>query len=135
MPEANMKNKTKTTTTTTSSTEGTTTATDFTNMVIFCKHPSSPAAGSTSIPLTFRPSTPSDWLGSGARRQYLYPRPELEIREEDFYSGRAEGKQGGGGQILRRGQTGHLEMWHRSSAVGHWQIMRTVLRDRVWENW
>jgi hypothetical protein len=93
---------------------------DFTNMVIFCKHPSS------SSPLVFRPSTNSDFLDSSVRRQHLFPRPELEIKKERFALD---------GPVLKRGQTRQLEMWHRRSAVGHWSIMRTVLPDVVWENW
>lgn len=94
---------------------------DFTNMLIFCKHPSS------SPGLTFRQPVPSDFLESGARQQYLFPRPELEISKEVFDLD--------GGPVLKSGQTRQLEMWHRRSAVGHWRIMRTVLPDVVWENW
>ncbi len=94
---------------------------DFTNMVIFCKHPSS-----SDKPLTFRQPLLTDFLESGARQQYLFPKPELEIKKEVFELE---------GPVLKRGQTRHLERWHRRSAVGHWRIMRTVLPDVVWENW
>lgn len=94
---------------------------DFTNMVIFCTHPSS-----ENQPLTFRQPTLADYLESGARQQYLFPKPELEIKKEVFELE---------GPVLKRGQTRQLERWHRRSAVGHWRIMRTVLPDAVWENW
>ena len=100
---------------------------DFTNMVIFCKHPSS------FSPLTFRQPVRADFLDSGARQQYLYPRPELEIPRALF--GMAGGTGQGQVQVLKRGQTGQLERWHRRNAVGHWGIMRGVLPDTVWENW
>lgn len=96
-------------------------------MVIFCKHPSSLS------PLTFRQPILADFLESGARQQYLFPRPELEIPKEQF--GLSEGGGAERGQVLRRGQTGQLERWHRRSAVGHWRIMRGVLPSVVWENW
>ncbi len=94
---------------------------DFTNMVIFCKHPSS-----SNKPLTFRQPVLADYLESGARQQYLFPKPELEISKDVFELE---------GPVLKRGQTRQLERWHRSSAVGHWRIMRTVLPAVVWENW
>ncbi|ERF69111.1 hypothetical protein EPUS_01067 [Endocarpon pusillum Z07020] len=94
---------------------------DFTNMVIFCTHPSS-----ENKPLTFRQPILADFLESGARQQSLFPRPELEIKKEVFELE---------GPVLKRGQTRQLERWHRRSAVGHWRIMRTVLPDVVWENW
>lgn len=94
---------------------------DFTNMVIFCKHPSS-----SDKTLTFRQPLLADFLESGARQQYLFPKPELEIKKEIFELE---------GPVLKRGQTRQLESWHRRSAVGHWRIMRTVLPDVVWENW
>ena len=96
--------------------------TDFTNMVVFCKHPSS------RTPLKFRQPAVPDLLGSQVRKQFLYPRPELEIDPAVF-------SLGGPGQILRRGQTAQLERWHQRGAVGHWAIMRTVLPAAVWENW
>jgi hypothetical protein len=106
-------------------------------MVIFCTHPNSPSSTSSSSSssssssnsntlLTFRHPTPADYLGSGARQQYLFPKHELEIRKEVFELD---------GPVLKRGQTSQLERWHRRSAVGHWRIMRTVLPDVVWENW
>ena len=67
-----------------------------------------------------------DYLDSGARQQYLFPKPELEIKKDAFNLE---------GPVLKRGHTRQLERWHQTSAVGHWRIMRTVLPDVVWENW
>ncbi|OCL11959.1 spermine/spermidine synthase family protein [Glonium stellatum] len=95
---------------------------DFINMVVFCTR-QRPVAGSIS----FRAPTEQDFRGSIARRNYLLPRPELEIR----FDGRREA----GGEVLRRGETGVLEGFQRGGAVSHWRIMRTVLPGRVWELW
>jgi hypothetical protein len=97
---------------------------DFTNMVIFCKHPSS-SSPDTSI--TFRRPTRADLLDSSIRLQYLFPRPEMEIPKEVF-----EWQEG---PVLRRGATAQLERWHRVSAMLHWRIMRKVVSAAVWENW
>jgi endonuclease I len=53
-------------------------------------------------------------------------RPRYEMERESF---ELEGK------VLRKGQTQALEQWQRKSAVGHWEVMRTVLPDGVWVNW
>ncbi|KAI9814539.1 MAG: hypothetical protein M1832_005719 [Thelocarpon impressellum] len=92
---------------------------DFTNMVVFCTR--------SSRPLTFRRPVPADFLGSLTRRQSLLPEHEIE-------AGVFEERKGDG-DIIRRGEMGRLEKWHRQSALGHWEIMRTVLPAAVWENW
>lgn len=92
---------------------------DFTNMVIYCTK-------TPDLPLTFRKAVAADMLQSRTREHFLPPRHE--VFERDF---RAEGEV----QTLRRNDTGVLERYHEKSAVGHWEIMRTVLPDVVWENW
>ena len=89
---------------------------DFTNMVFFCRK--------SNMPVTFRKPREADFLGSGARREYLVPRHE--IKPEEFV---------GNGDVLRSGKTKQLEKWQAQSALGHWRVMRTVLPDAVWENW
>lgn len=89
---------------------------DFTNMVIFCRK--------EDMPVTFRKPVQSDYLGSGARREFLLPR--YEIPPDAFERS---------GNILRSGKTKELEKWQAKSALGHWRVMRTVLPDVIWENW
>lgn len=94
---------------------------DFTNMVIFCQN--SPTR------LTFRPPTPGDYLGSGARQQFLLPR--WEIDPATFGRGRGEEEE----VLLRTGRTAELERHQTRSAVDHWAIMRRVLPAEVWQLW
>ncbi|KAL2401387.1 hypothetical protein ABEF93_005658 [Exophiala dermatitidis] len=89
---------------------------DFTNMVVFCRK--------DNLPIKFRKPTQPDYLGSGARREYLLPK--YEIPSDAF------NKNNG---ILRSGNTKELEKWQAKSALGHWRVMRTVLPDAIWENW
>ena len=89
---------------------------DFTNMVFFCRK--------QNIPVKFRKPIKADFLGSGAREEYLVPRHE--IMPEEFARE---------GSVLRSGKTHELEKWQAQSALGHWRVMRTVLPDAVWENW
>jgi len=89
---------------------------DFTNMVFFCrKEPG---------PIKFRRPVEADFLGSGARREYLLPK--YEISPDSFERH---------GSVLKKGQTRELRRWQTKSAIGHWKLMRTVLPDGVWENW
>ena len=96
-------------------------ATDYTNMVMFCRK--SPEA------FTFREPTEADFLGSPARRQHL--KPQHEIRADYFKAGRQPK-----GEILRRGRISReMQESTVASAIGHWYLMRTVLPDVVWDNW
>jgi hypothetical protein len=88
-------------------------------MVIFCTKSESK--------LAFRKPTQADFLGSGARRQFLMPRHE--IQEEAFW------EQEGDGDVLRKNDTERIVDWQTKSALGHWSVMRTVLPVGVWENW
>lgn len=92
---------------------------DFTNMVIYCTK-------TADRPLTFRKAVAADMLQSRTREHFLPPRNE--VFDSDF---KAEGEV----QTLRRNDTSILEKFHEQSALGHWEIMRTVLPDMVWENW
>lgn len=96
--------------------------TDFTNMVIFCKKTVSP-------PLTFRRAVEEDYLMSHARQSYL--EPQNEVDQADFFAS-PDGKELG---LLRRNETGRVTEWHKTSAAGHWAIMRTVIPPQVWESW
>ncbi|EXJ80446.1 hypothetical protein A1O1_08591 [Capronia coronata CBS 617.96] len=91
-------------------------ADDFTNMVIFCRK--------QAMPITFRKPTHADFLGSGARREFLLPRHEIPLGAFEK-----------SGDVLRSGKTKQLEKWQAQSALGHWRVMRTVLPDVIWENW
>ena len=96
-------------------------AKDFTNMVMFCRK--------TEKALTFRDPVESDYLGSQTRRYHLLPNHEMSV---EYFHKEVEDK---GTALLRQGQTQLLAKYQRESAVGHWRIMRTVLPDRIWENW
>lgn len=91
---------------------------DFTNMVIYCLK--------SDRPVRFRRATAADMLRSRTRENFLPPRHE--VSEEDF-------KAKGAVETLRSNDTAALEKWHEKSALGHWEVMRTVLPDFFWENW
>ncbi|KIW04480.1 uncharacterized protein PV09_04239 [Verruconis gallopava] len=96
----------------------------FINMVVFCTK-------SRLRPLTFREGSEADWMGSLSRREFIPPAKNLEISIDsvvgkDFPDERS---------ILRRGNKAIIEKYHRRSAVRHWELMRTVLPDAVWEAW
>ncbi|KAL8703353.1 MAG: hypothetical protein Q9201_003466 [Fulgogasparrea decipioides] len=94
------------------------TATDFANMVMFCRK----AAG----PFGFRHPTKADFLGSQAREYHLLPQHEVDpslfmkVHSQDTIS---------------KGKTRGFETSQLESALGHWGVMRSVLPDAVWENW
>lgn len=92
---------------------------DFTNMVIYC-------VKTAGRPVTFRKATAADMLQSRTREHFLPPRHE--VFDEDF-------KAAGEVKTLRSNDTAELEKYHEQSALGHWEVMRTVLPDFVWENW
>lgn len=91
---------------------------DFTNMVIYCVK--------TDRPLKFRKATAADMLQSRTREHFLPPRNE--VFDTDF-------KAAGEVKTLRNNDTAALEKYHETSALGHWEVMRTVLPDFVWESW
>ena len=96
-------------------------ATDYTNMVMFCRR--------KPEDFTFREPVEADFLGSPARRQHL--KPQHVIPTSYFKTGRQRK-----GEILRRGQiTQEMQESTVASAIGHWHLMRTVIPDVVWENW
>jgi hypothetical protein len=96
----------------------------FVNLVVFCTK-------STSTPLTFRKPVAADHLGSLSRREFVPPDPELEVIFPDIRDEKWSSKD----SVLRRGNEGIIEKYHRQAALRHWGIMRTVLPDAVWENW
>ena len=95
---------------------------DFINMVIFCVKDDH---GKGKKAVGFRKATSKDWLGSIARRNFLQPQDELEVRFE--YEK--------GGQVMGRADVAELEAYHEEGAVSHWKIMRSVLPAGVWEMW
>ncbi|KAF1838438.1 S-adenosyl-L-methionine-dependent methyltransferase [Decorospora gaudefroyi] len=98
---------------------------DFINMVIFCvKHDH----GQGNRAVRFRDAVQEDFLGSLARKNFLMPQDELEVR----FAFRPVEK---GGKVMGRADVGELEKWHKEGAVSHWRIMRTVLPAGVWEMW
>jgi hypothetical protein len=95
---------------------------DFINMVIFCVKNDH---GKGKKAIGFRKATSKDWLGSIARRNFLQPREELEVKFE--YEK--------GGQVMGKADVAELEAYHEEGAVSHWKIMRSVLPAGVWEMW
>lgn len=89
---------------------------DFTNMVFFCRK--------NAGPITFRKPVEADFLGSGARREYMLPQHEIS---PEIFNDKVD--------VLRSGRTKQLEKWQAQSAIGHWKVMRTVLPDVIWETW
>ena len=58
--------------------------------------------------------------------------PKHEVDQEMFQSEDEEEQIG----VLKAGKTMQmLQKWQEHSALGHWAIMRTVIPDKVWENW
>ncbi|KAF1994280.1 S-adenosyl-L-methionine-dependent methyltransferase [Amniculicola lignicola CBS 123094] len=98
---------------------------DFINMVVFCVKNDH---GKGNKAIRFRQADDGDFRGSIARRNFLRPRDEYEIKFEYV-------KREDGGPVMGMGDVGELEKWHRQGAVSHWKIMRTVLPDGVWEMW
>jgi hypothetical protein len=86
----------------------------------------SPTPNPNSLAITFRKPIEADFLGSGARKEFLVPKHELALTTDNFELD---------GEVLRIGRTRQLGVWHRQSAIGHWKIMRTVMPSAVWENW
>lgn len=95
---------------------------DFINMVIFCVKND---LGMGKEAVGFREATSKDWLGSIARRNFLQPRDELEVKFEYVE----------GAQVMGRADVAELEAYHEEGAVSHWKIMRSVLPAGVWEMW
>jgi hypothetical protein len=87
-------------------------------MVIFCVK--------TDRPVTFRKATTTDLLQSRTREHFLVPKHE--VSDEDFMAVEEA-------SILRKNDTAALAKWHEKSALGHWEVMRIVLPDVIWEQW
>ena len=88
-------------------------------MVLFCR-------ARSAAPITFREPLERDFLRSGARKAYLVPRHEIALAAFDLEDG---------GDVLRRNDTGRLVATQTRSAVGHWNVMRTVVPGKIWELW
>lgn len=125
---------------------------DFTNMVIFCINSDTSISEPDATPtpddldtdsskpsddqkvkprLRFRRAEISDLLDSPARRAFLYPKFEIQL---DAF-GTIEDVEEVGGLLYKKGAHERFKAWHESSALGHWNVMRTVLDDVAWENW
>ncbi|EUC42057.1 hypothetical protein COCMIDRAFT_29242 [Bipolaris oryzae ATCC 44560] len=98
---------------------------DFINMVIFCVK-NDHGLGKEGI--RFRNAKPADYLGSIARRNFLQPQENLEVKYEYV-------PKENGGRVMGNADVGELEKFHKDGAVSHWKIMRTVLPSGVWEMW
>lgn len=91
---------------------------DFTNLVIFCRK--------TTELITFRDAEKGDFLDSRAREHFLVPK--IEVSESEVLGGDDSG-------LLFKNNTAKLVGWHEQSALGHWNIMRSVMPAKIWERW
>lgn len=98
---------------------------DFINMVIFCVKND---YGRGKKAVQFRSAKSADYLGSIARRNFLEPQENLEVKYE-FVS------KEDGGRVMGNADVGELEKFHKDGAVSHWRIMRNVIPGGVWEMW
>lgn len=94
---------------------------NFTNMVLFCKK-------SSNTPLRFRDPEPADFLRSHSRENYLLPKHEIDAAM--FAAVPPKGR-----PVLVAREVKRLHKFQDRGAIEHWQIMRKVLPDAVWENW
>ena len=78
----------------------------------------------SEAPITFREPVERDFLRSGARQVYLVPKHEIELSTFDLEDME---------DVLRRNDTSRLVETQSKSAVGHWNVMRTVMPGKVWE--
>jgi len=83
----------------------------------------------STTPYNFRAPVGSDFLGSYARQRFLFPRYEINL--EKYWADIADDSY----VILDESNIGKLNGWQKLSAVGHWDVIRTVVPDRVWENY
>jgi hypothetical protein len=81
-------------------------------------------------PYRFRGPVEADFLGSYARKKYLFPR--FEINLASYWAGVGHGDSF---MVLDESNIGELDTWQKISAVGHWGVIRTVVPDKVWENY
>ena len=62
--------------------------------------------------------------------------PKHEIPLEKFVGHRQGGEwRLDEDKILTRDRVKELEQWHAVGAARHWELMRTVIPDIVWERW
>ncbi|POS85173.1 hypothetical protein EPUL_001658, partial [Erysiphe pulchra] len=90
---------------------------DFTNMVIFCTN--------AADEIKFRKPKLDDFLGSGARQQFLLPK--YEVDESVFVEQETDGG------LLKKNDTARFKDWQQKNSLGHWNLMRTVLPPTIWE--
>ena len=88
-------------------------------MVLFCRANSAAA-------VTFREPIPADFLGSGSRQEYMVPKIEMPLDSVDMEDM---------SDVLTVRNTMRLTTSQRKSAVGHREVMRTVLPPKIWELW
>lgn len=98
-------------------------ATDFLNMVIFCKN-------AADDKLEFREPIEADYLGTVSRRHYLAPKRALELKFPTEIEMKEETV-----QTLTVDNLSDFEKKQIESARRHWKIMRLVVPDFVWELW
>ncbi|KAF2104463.1 S-adenosyl-L-methionine-dependent methyltransferase [Rhizodiscina lignyota] len=97
----------------------------FLNMIVFC---TKQRRGT----ITFRTPVDADFAGSLSRRHWIPPKNEQEI----LYSSIVTGEDTRNSElVLRRGEEQKLDQYHLESASRHWELMRTVVPDAVWELW
>lgn len=96
---------------------------DFTNMVLFCRK-------SATESFTFRKPTSADFLGTGARKEFLLPQHEIGADTFGINVGEINDT-----RMITKRTMKTLARSQERSRLGHWHVMRGVLPDAVWENW
>lgn len=83
-------------------------------------------------PFRFRGPFDSDFLNSYARRQFLFPKFEVNL---DKLFGTDEDGNPAKYDVLDAKTMDEFEESQRRGAVHHWEIMRTVIVKEGWENY
>jgi hypothetical protein len=95
---------------------------DFTNIIFYCRK--------KRQDFSFREPVHADYLMTMARNDALVPRYKVDTSMFDL-----TGERDGIGKVLSSDDVSVLKKWRAQGAIGHWEVMRTVLPPVVWENW
>jgi hypothetical protein len=100
-------------------------------MVVYCVK--------TPTPILWRLTKNEDYLDTLSRRAHLPPDEGHELKVENI-GGKMKkvgGKEEPWGKwdIITNSNTSIVEAYRKEGAIRHWEIMRTVMPDAVWETW
>ena len=97
----------------------------LTNLVVLCR--------ADAGPVTFRRPMAADCLGSRSRREYMYP----DARDEVPFplQGVRDRARRAAEAALEDGREGEWTAERERMARQHWELMRKIVPDAVWELW